>query len=259
MPDPLNEIPLVIITVMAMFILLIAVGAFLIVRYQKKKFQYQQSIFEIQKEHEAAILQSQLEIQEQTFEAISQEIHDNVGQILSLAKVQLNIAESSLSDPKGVLAMAKESIGRAMTDLRDIAKSLSSDRVSQMDLVQAIRQETERINKTRFLVCTLEVTGETPVLGAARRLVVFRTVQEILNNILKHSGASQAIIAILFDQQQLQIQITDNGKGFDAVNNTRNGLGLQNITKRTVMIGGEAIIGSAIGKGTTIQLNIPYE
>lgn len=261
MSDPLSEIPIVIITVMAMFILLIAVGAFLVVRYQKKKFEYVQHIFTLQKEHEAAILQSQLEIQEQTFQAISQEVHDNVGQILSLAKVQLNIASSTLQDPQGIIVAAGESVGRAMADLRDIARSLSTDRISQMDLILVIRQETDRINKTQLLNCSMQVIGIPVFMTASKKLVIFRMVQEILNNILKHADARHADIIVDFEPLQLRLEINDNGRGFQWNNETNSGggMGLHNIIKRTAMIGGKAVIDSALGSGTHIQLNIPYE
>ncbi|MFX7870642.1 histidine kinase dimerization/phosphoacceptor domain-containing protein, partial [Acinetobacter baumannii] len=82
-------------------------------------------------EFEKQTLQSQLEIQEQTFNIISQEIHDNVGQILSLAKVQMNILEEQLVNPPAILKDTKENISRAMNDLRDIAKGLSTERIEQ--------------------------------------------------------------------------------------------------------------------------------
>ncbi len=96
------------------------------------------------------LLESKLEIQEQTFDMISQEIHDNVGQILSLAKVQLGIMEQKQTVDGELLGNVKESISLAMTELRDIAKSLSSQRVQQVSLQESISQEIRRINRSGF-------------------------------------------------------------------------------------------------------------
>jgi two-component system NarL family sensor kinase len=247
-PEQLNEIPIAIITVMVMFLSLIMIGAFFLVRYQKKKYQYRQSIFEIQKENEAAILRSQLEIQEQTFDAISLEIHDNVGQILSLAKVQLNIAQSLLTDPTGILTLSKENISRAMTDLRDIAKGLSTERINQLDLAQAIMHETERINKTKYLSCLVEVTGNAQIARNNKKLVIFRMVQETLNNVLKHSGASTVHIHLNYGEQELEIIIKDNGSGFIMEEKMQEGLGLQNIRSRAALIGDKRLSNLSPGK-----------
>lgn len=80
-------------------------------------------------QHKTEILKAELEIQEQTFNVISQEIHDNVGQILSLAKVQLNIIDRGETLNKDLLTDAQDSVGKALGDLRDIAKSLNAERI----------------------------------------------------------------------------------------------------------------------------------
>lgn len=257
--EQLNELPIAILTVMTMFLLLIVIGAFFLVRYQKKKYQFRQSLFEIQKENEAAILRSQLEIQEQTFDAIGLEIHDNVGQILSLAKVQLNIAQSQLSDPTGILESAKENISRAISDLRDIAKGLSTERINQLDLVQAVMHEADRISKTKYLSCIVDVTGKVQNAGTYKKVVIFRMVQETLNNVLKHSGASMVNIYLIYKENELEIKIKDNGSGFNMKEKMQEGLGLQNITRRASLIGGQTIIKSFPGNGTLVQIIIPYD
>lgn len=258
MQDRFNEIPIVAATVIIMFLAITIIGVIFLIRYQRRKYLYQQNLFAIQKEHEQTILKSQLEIQEQTFNAISQEIHDNVGQILSLAKVQLNIAAEQIEDAPQVLSDSKENISRAMNDLRDIAKSLSSDRIEQLDIVQAIQHEAERINKTRAIDCIVEVDGVRQKINNNKKLIVFRIIQESLNNVLKHSGASEVRISIYFNAENIQITIADNGYGFDMEAKKQTGLGLQNIIKRTNLIGGDAKIESALEKGTTINLTVPY-
>src|SRR5690606_18040773 len=94
--------------------------------------------------YQKQLLESRLEIQEETFDHISREIHDNVGQLLSLAKVQLNIAlQNSQSE---LLNEIKNNVGQAMTDLRDIAKSLNATRLQQIPISEAFSHELQRIS-----------------------------------------------------------------------------------------------------------------
>ncbi|MBN8837406.1 MAG: hypothetical protein J0I09_09115 [Sphingobacteriia bacterium] len=250
-----------ILLIVAVALILIAFGIvflFAILYYSKRKRKLQEEKEQLIREFEKQTLQSQLEIQEQTFNAISQEIHDNVGQILSLAKVQLNIAEQQIDNVPQILNDSKENISRAMNDLRDIAKSLSTDRIEQLDLIQAIQQEADRINKTRAIHCSINIEGIQQKMDSNEKLIIFRIIQETLNNVLKHSGASQVTIRICFETEKMQINIIDNGYGFDTELMKQKGLGLQNIIRRTKLIGGEATIESAIEKGTTIYLTVPY-
>ncbi|MBA4195989.1 MAG: hypothetical protein C0459_00415 [Chitinophaga sp.] len=237
-------------------------GAFIILiflTYRKRKNKYIQEKIELIQEFEKQTLQSQLEIQEQTFNIISQEIHDNVGQILSLAKVQMNILEEQLVNPPAILKDTKENISRAMNDLRDIAKGLSTERIEQFDILQALQHEVDRLNKTKANLCSINVIGAVQKIDSKKKLIVFRIVQEALNNVLKHAYASKINLALVFQETELAIQIIDNGKGFNLTDENHTGLGLQNIIKRASLIGGNASIESEINNGTTINLNIPYE
>jgi signal transduction histidine kinase len=237
----------------AAFFMLLYINAFM--KRKKKHLEEKQKMLQ---SFEQALSQSQLEIQEHTFNAISQEIHDNVGQILSLAKVQLNIVEDQMENAHPLLLESKTNISRAMTDLRDIAKSLNSDRIEKISLVQAIEQEVEHLNKTNIIHALVRVGGEEKYIDGKKKLIVFRIIQEALNNALKHADAMIIKIMITYHTELVKIAIEDNGKGFDISNEHNNGLGLQNIIKRTALMGGEAVIQSEVSKGTIITLSIPY-
>jgi len=135
----------VVFTIIAVIIVLLFLGILFLVMlfyYNNKKGQMSKEKQLMRATFDKQLLESKLEIQEQTFEMISQEIHDNVGQILSLAKVQLGIMEQKQSVE--TVSSVKESISLAMTELRDIAKSLSSSRVQQVSLPESIGQEIRR-------------------------------------------------------------------------------------------------------------------
>ena len=233
---------------------------FLLIAYSNnKKKKFIQEKQNLQVLFQQQLLQSQLEMQEQTFNIISQEIHDNVGQSLSLAKVQLNILERGGTLNISLLAETKDSVSKAMTDLRDIAKSLNSERIQQSSLPEIITQELTRVSRSGLLLTNIHLEGDEQNLQEQKKLIVFRIVQEALQNILKHSGARNVDIFFRYNIDFLYIIITDNGKGFDKrLFTIKDGLGLGNMMKRASLIGGEAQIDSILNEGTKITIITPY-
>lgn len=256
--DPYQEVLTVIIVGVTVFVVLVGTIVFTMRYYQKKKFQHIEEKRTMAENYQRQLLQSRLEMQEETFNTISREIHDNVGQLLSLAKVQLNIAQQHDKTDMALLDDIKANIGQAMTDLRDIAKSLSNERLQLTPLSQAVEQELQRIGRNGVLSCTSHIQGHEKPLPEQRKVIVFRIIQESLQNILKHAEADEIRIDFDFGIEELHIAIRDNGIGFDVQKVGQGGLGLQNITNRASLIGGKAGVGSTVGRGTTITLAIPY-
>lgn len=256
--DRYQEILAVIITVVVLFMALLCVLVLIMFNQQRRKFRHAAEKRSLSEAYQKQLLQARLEMQEETFDSISREIHDNVGQLLSLAKVQLNIAEQNDAADKDLLEDIKTNVGQAMTDLRDIAKSLSSERLQWIPLTQAVSQELQRIGRNGLMKCHLRTVGEERSLPEQSKTIAFRIVQESLQNILKHAQASE--IAVLFDfaDSELRISIHDNGVGFDPVHVTSNGLGLQNMKTRAALMGGNAHIDSNTKDGTTILIHVPY-
>lgn len=207
------------------------------------------------------LLKTQLEIKEQTLKDISDEIHDNVGQSLSLAKVLVNIIDQKGAFDRSTLIDVKECISHAINDLRDISHSLSGRRIQQMRIYELVATELRRMKKVGVKETSLEVRGTERDLEAKQKLILFRIIQESLQNIVKHANASRVMISLNFNESLLTVTIDDNGNGFNVAEATDsgNGLGLQNITSRASMIKGNATIESTINKGTSITINIPYE
>jgi two-component system NarL family sensor kinase len=207
------------------------------------------------------LLRSQLEIQEQSFNVISMEIHDNVGQTLSLLKVQVNIMEQRDLLDKSLLGDIKENVGKAMADLRDIANSLSTERIQTSSLSKMTAHELRRIRNIGVQKVDLEVVGEEREIKIDKKLILFRIIQEGLQNIIKHSTALNVLIRFTFGRELLTIVISDDGKGFDPalLYTGEGGLGLKNIVSRAAIIAGAATIDSMAGAGTTITISVPYE
>jgi two-component system NarL family sensor kinase len=206
------------------------------------------------------LLKAQLEIQEQTFNMISMEIHDNVGQTLSLLMVQLNIMEQREQLDRPLMAEARESVSKAMTDLRDLAKSMSTERVQHSNLQEMTAHEVRRMSNTGGIQVELSTEGEEYPLKNELKLIVFRMIQECFQNINKHAEATLLNIIFTYTADFLTIIINDNGKGFDEeiLLQGSAGLGIKNVISRAAMIGGAASIKSTINEGTTVIITTPY-
>jgi signal transduction histidine kinase len=231
-----------------------------IIIYRRKNEKHRLEMKNIKLLYEQASLQSQLEMQEHTFNTISNEIHDNVGQILSLAKVQLNIIDQSDKLDKALLADVKDSVAKAMADLRDIAKSLNSERIQQSGLFENTKLELQRINRAGIMNTSITSEGSKRDPAEQNTLILFRMIQEALHNIIKHSKAAKATVCFDYQPEYLRILLSDNGIGFDADQIAgKDGLGLKNMIKRATMIGGEVTIKSRPREGTVITIKSPYE
>ena len=166
----------VIFTIIAVIVILLFLGVLFLVMlfyYNNKKGQMSKEQQLMRAAYDKQLLESKLEIQEQTFDMISQEIHDNVGQILSLAKVQLSIMEQKQSVEGELLTNVKESISLAMTELRDIAKSLSSERLQKLSLQDSITQEIRRINRSGLIKVSSDVEGAEKIFRTSTSSLLF--------------------------------------------------------------------------------------
>jgi len=154
------------------------------------------------------MLRVQLEIQDLTFSAISREVHDNVGQILSLAKVQLNLLSEDADKNGHLLEQAKENISNALIDLREIAKSLSNKKLISLGLLSSIQHEARRMNDTGEWDVHVAVEGSPLPVTETQHLVIFRAIQYFLNRIIQMEGDKKMNITLEFHQYDWQVRIT---------------------------------------------------
>jgi two-component system, NarL family, sensor kinase len=212
--------------------------------------------------YEKAILETQLEIQEQTMQTIGADLHDNIGQLLSLTSLTLNSIEieNRLKSQQKIEA-AIDLILRSIKEMRLLGKLLQGDQLVILGLPEAIRYQMSWLERSGQYRISYSQEDEMPgVNNPNKDLILFRILQEILNNIIKHARASEIDIRLTYPDSALQLQINDNGVGFDADNLAADkmGMGLQNIRKRAAIVGGEVSIRSAKGEGTGITILIPY-
>lgn len=257
----------IIIAIIAGTIMLLLLGCFIsvfVLFYQKRRDKHKQEKKQLNLQFQQTLLQSQLEIQEQTMHTISQEIHDNIGQVLSLAK--LNLGTIDLNNP-GTLSQkiedSRELVGKAIQDLRSLAKGLNTSFITDMGLLRSIEYELDMVRKSGGFITKLNTLGTPVKLDAQKELILFRIIQEVFNNIIKHAEATELLIQINFLPGVLTITITDNGKGFDFtlqdINENPNfGLGLRNMQSRAQLVGAQFNLASIPRIGTSVILSLPF-
>lgn len=242
---------------------LVAAGAIMlyVYAYNRRKHAHIKEKDLMQENFNRQLLEARMEMQEQAFSNISEEIHDNVGQMLSLASVQLGLAQSKLSN-EPLLAQAKSNIDTALHDLRDIAKSLNGSYLQQLSLLQFIHRLQRRINRSGFIRIETETAGRESALPEQVKIIVFRILQECVQNVLKHAAAQRVLIQTFFEARHIRIIFEDDGKGFNPEithHADSRGLGLQNMRLRIGLIHGSLNIRSTPGNGTQITIHVPYE
>ena len=254
-----NLIPFFLITFL---LLIVAIGIiFLVLVYQKKQLQYLRDKEQLKVLFEKEILESKLEIQEQTFKNISQEIHDNIGQVLSLVK--LNIVTMNTNDPAALeekIANSKQLVVKAIHDLRDLSRSLHTDNITEVGLLKAIGYEFEMVKKSGDYQTSFVQSGEPYPLSHKHELILFRIFQEVVNNIVKHAKAMLITTRVHFDPAAFSMEISDDGCGFDLAplqQGQRAGLGLRNLQNRARVMGADFHIASVPGEGTTVKIILP--
>ncbi len=250
---------------LAVTILLTGLAGFIIyflVLYRKKQLLNSIEREKLAIEFDQEIIKTQVEVQEQTMQTIGTDLHDNIGQLLSLTSLTLNSIE--LDEPAKARQKIDASIEltiRSIKELRLLGKLLEGDQLVALGLQEAIRHEITWMEKSGKYKITYNVNGKEPAQkNAGKNLILFRMMQEILNNIIKHAAATQIIIELQYLEEATQLQIVDNGRGFDpdGLPAAKKGMGLYNMHKRAGIIGGEVSIKSHPGKGTWIDIIIPH-
>jgi signal transduction histidine kinase len=237
----------------SVFVLLIVLTTFLLFRiYLKKKNKLIQEKQLLKVQYDQMLLQSQLEIQEQAFTLISEEIHDNIGQVLSLVRLNLNTLGSQPAEEK--INSTDALLGKAISDLRNLSHNLNSHFISNVGLTEALRQLLDHLHKTGQFDTQFHTNDYNWEISEGQLIIVYRTIQELINNIIKHAAATEITIRLTENLDRKMITISDNGKGFDPLNLSSEGLGLQNIKKRAAMIQADIEIKSAINEGTSITI-----
>lgn len=204
-------------------------------------------------------MQSQIDMQEQTFQKISADIHDNISLTLSLSKIYLHdIDLNDQEDSNDKINMSVCLIKKAMDDLNNLSKSLNADSIQKFGLMRSVEGLVNDISLTQLFRIKLHVKGMSRSPSINDDLIIFRMIQEVLNNIIRHANATDVIIWMDFEKSNLKIRICDNGIGFNLHETDQHGgSGLSNLKKRSQIINAALLIESAPMQGTTVKIIVP--
>jgi two-component system sensor histidine kinase UhpB len=204
------------------------------------------------------ITEAAIQIQEREREEIGKELHDNINQILASTKLYLELAlDGNLETLGDAVSKSHQNVTFIIEEIRRLSKKLVPPSL-ETTLAEAIRDLIDEIQAIAPLKISLRTDLDEKLLNENIKLMIYRIVQEQINNILKHAAASQVEIKIETDEEKLDVVIVDNGVGFDT-NKKSKGIGLRNIENRVRFYNGITHVISRPGKGCCLEISIPMQ
>lgn len=189
---------------------------------------------------------------------IASDLHDDLGPLLSAVKLQVNSLDTELHGDQHIIAKASANMDSILTKIREIANDLVPSVLIRNGLVKALNNFIENINETGKMLITAEYNSLAK-FPAEYEIHIYRMIQEIIHNSVKHSGATICSLLFKLEENKLKIFFSDNGKGFDhsQLSKRNPGFGLQNILSRTEIMEGELFIDTKPGHGVNYIIEIP--
>jgi len=190
---------------------------------------------------------------------ISRELHDQVGQLLTAIQMKFNTigVSSDASERTGCVHEGKALVYRTVTAVRDLAMGLRPSILDDLGLVAALEWQAREFQRRSGIQVSLSLGGNLTELPESHRTCLYRIVQEGLTNCGRHADAKHVELSLYGGEEFISVTISDDGKGFDAKQSTRRGLGLVGIEERVRELGGKTNILSQACKGTLLEVEIP--
>lgn len=225
---------------------------FFFITYQKRLLKKQLEVNRMKQDQQREILKNTVHAQEKERKRIAQDLHDEVGAMLSVVKLNVGRIERKSEEGKSkVLAgETKEYLDEVITQVRRISRALLPPSLEKLGLYYAIEELANWVNKSDQLQIQCRKQGEQVRFEAKKELAVFRVVQELMNNAIKHAEAKLIEINVRFSDKAVIITVQDNGRGFKMSEKMASGLGLKNLESRSEMAGAKFKLKSVLEKGT---------
>ncbi|MGB8705471.1 MAG: histidine kinase [Gillisia sp.] len=215
--------------------------------------------FEAEKLFEKELADSQIEIREQTLKNVGWELHDNIGQLLSVAKMQLSMfSGSSAEDWAEAISEIKETVTASLQEVRALSKSLNNDVIGYKGLAESVKNEMARFQRLSILNISFETEGEETIIGQKDTIILFRILQEFFSNSIKHSNAKNLSAKFLYTPAAVIIEVKDDGVGFN-MDEVQKNSGLINMQSRARLINAQLVLNSAMNSGTSLTINYPIK
>ncbi|WP_169743928.1 sensor histidine kinase [Kaistella jeonii] len=243
---------LILTTFMILIVVLMMVAIYSVFIKKKSQLILTQKIKEATFEQELA--NSQVEIKEQTLNYIGQELHDDLGQKLSVARLMTNkLSFSDESEKKEIANEINLLIGECIQDIRNLSKVFITKQVEHFGFVESLEREIFRIKRLQLLEVHYDINNRDLEINSSHALILFRIIQECINNVIKHSKSKCIELLVIDHQDFIDININDTGIGFNT-HREDNGSGLKNMISRAKIINTDFKINSSEKDGTKVLI-----
>lgn len=228
-------------------------------QYRKKKKLHTRELETVSLLHRKELLKTQLEIQVQTMKHIGQEIHDNIGQKLTLASIYLQQLDYENKVPlinKHIIPI-NDILNQSLIELRQLSKSLTDDSISALSISDLLSGECQIIRDLKIYKVSFKDDIDMDIDSYRIKSILLRITQEFFQNSIKHANCKNISVNLSRTNTHVCLMLKDDGKGFNPDNTCKNGIGLDNMRKRTQMLNGNFNLKSNIEHGTELGIEIP--
>lgn len=240
-----KKIIFVLIMMMVVFALLFAGIIVFILQFRKARLM-----------HREEMMKTKLEIQDQTLTYVGRELYDNLVQLLTVAKIHVNSLLKQLPGDGKVEAL-DHVLNKTVGELKALSKSLNNSRIADFGLHRELAAEVERLQRMSTAQIKFETGGEMKPIPVDQAIILYRILQEFINNSLKYAEASMIQITLDYRERELQVSVYDNGRGFD-MQVTEPGSGINNIRNRARLLQAKGFTyTSSPYRGTHLSLTLP--
>lgn len=244
--------------IMVILLLAISIVIFFIV-YQKRLLAQQIKLQSVQHEYQRELLSSSIAAQEKERVRIGQDLHDEIGSSLSTIKLLINQLHYADPEKNPVIANIREILSNTIQDVKNISLNLYPSVLTKFGLAEGLQYLVTVLAQASPIIFSLEADDVTG-LNYSEELAFYRIAQELSNNSIKHSGATNVSIKLSQSTTFIELSVSDNGQGFnypELKGNGQNGIGLKSIEARKEMLKAEMRIDSSAGNGTCIVVRLP--
>jgi len=220
----------------------------------------QQRISELEKDRQLIAVDAMLQGQEEERSRLAKDLHDGLGGLLSGVKFSLsNMKDNLIITPENMTVFERslDMLDTSIKELRRVAHNMMPEMLTRFGLNEALKEYCNTINTTNLLLVKYQSIGMDSRIEKSSEIIIYRIIQELLNNILKHAAATEAMIQLVKEEGRLSIIVEDNGKGFDIATLKENkGAGLTSVQSRVDYLKGQLDIHSEAGKGTLVNIEL---
>jgi two-component system, NarL family, sensor kinase len=239
-------------------LVLIFIFAYYHQRTRKNRTIIEQKIFQLEEEKKLLAARSIVNGQEEERKRIAKELHDGLGVLLSTAKMQFSSIKDKSPENKPLIEKATKLLEQATGDVRRISHNMMPGLLTKFGLYEAVEDLFENVNEMEGISAEVKIEGEKARLPENKEIMLYRIIQEMVNNTLKHAQASKVVLKMEIQPKLLKMIYSDNGKGFDLENMLElKTIGLTSIQSRVKFLEGDVIVTTQPGEGVKYEMEIP--